>query len=171
MIPNIFPAVWASFLDRKFHVLHQTWKIPKSYNIIRITINPHLITNFVIGNHFGTFFCNPGILTALCGWNLDRKFWVFLQMLNDFKTRNFRSINQPPIAPELIHFHQKCISSKFFAKTLLEMMSLITLCDFWDFHVFARKLKISDPNPAQRCYQNRKTNRNQSRLKYFIILV
>ena len=114
MIPNIFPAVWASFLDRKFHVLHQTWKIPKSYNI----------------NHFGTFFCNPGILTALCGWNLDRNFWVFLQMLNDFKTRSFRSRNQPPIGPELIHFPQKCISSKIFAKTLLEMLSLITLCDF-----------------------------------------
>ena len=130
MIPNIFPAVWASFLDRKFHVLHQTWKIPKSYNIIRITINPHLITNFVIGNHFGTFFCNPGILTALCGWNLDRNFWVFLQMLNDFKTISFRSRNQPPIGPELIHFPKKCISSKIFAKTLLEMMSLITLCDF-----------------------------------------
>ena len=130
MIPNIFPAVWASFLDRKFHVLHQTWKIPKSYNIIRITINPHLITNFVIGNHFGTFFCNPGILTALCGWNLDRIFWVFLQMLNDFKTISFRSRNQPPIGPKLIHFPQKCISSKIIAKTLLEMMSLITLCDF-----------------------------------------
>ena len=130
MIPNIFPAVWASFLDRKFIVLHQTWKIQKSCNMIRIAIYPHLISNIVIGNHFGTFFFNPCILTALCGWNLDRKFWVFLQMLNDFKTRNFRSRNQPPIAPELIHFHQKCISSKFFAKTLLEMMSLITLCDF-----------------------------------------
>ena len=129
MIPNIFPAVWASFLDRKFLVLHQTWKIPKSCNIIRITINPHLILTLLLEIVLERFFY-PGILTALCGWNLDRKFSVFLQMLNDFKTISFRSRNQPPIGPELIHFHQKCISSKFFAKTLLEMMSLITLCDF-----------------------------------------
>ena len=76
------------------------------------------------------FFWNPDIMTALCGWNLDRNFWVFLQMLNDFKTISFRSRNKPPIGPELIHFHQKCISSKIFAKTLLEMMSLIILYDF-----------------------------------------
>ena len=89
------------------------------------------------------FFFNPCILTALCGWNLDRKFWVFLQMLNDFKTISFRSRNQPPIGPELIHFPKKYISSKIIAKTLLEMMSLITLCDFEIFQFSPENSKFS----------------------------
>ena len=62
--------------------------------------------------------------------------------------------------PELTHFQQKCIPINTIANTLLEMMVLITLCDFEIFQFSHENSKFPIQKQAESCCQNGKINRN-----------